>query len=119
MNENIIFIIIVVLLFAISITYIFKKLDNLSYEVQLEMTKRNCRSYMQVNFDEFVKMFTNESWYAINEYKGSFFSEQSYMKNYIHASVWKINDIGLLSENDEEYEKIINFLNNVWYIYKK
>jgi hypothetical protein len=88
----------------------------IEYNVQGEMTKEETLQQEKVSFDKFVELFKSNSWYIRPEYKGSFFGND-YDNNYIHAGIWKINNIGLLSKNIEEFKKITKFLNELW-VYK-
>ena len=81
-------------------------------ETQHTMTKAYLDNIIFVDYKIFVERFKTKRWSIEKKYKGSFFNKM--YENYVHAGVWAIDGVGLLAVNQQEYEKIKEFLNTTW-----
>lgn len=88
--------------------------SDISYSVSLSMTKDDSKGeHVPCDFISFRRNFLRVSW-KYDRHFDKLQDENDSLANWIHAGILKIDGVGYLPVNLEEYRKIVIFIR--WYI---
>lgn len=87
-----------------------------AYSVHLSMTKGDSKRQKVVNLYEFIDLFYKKQWKPLRKFRASFECVGGeYSVDRIHASILKIDGIGLIAKDADSFRAIEDFLDFKWF----